>query len=75
MNKKRFLVCPKCGDRRFRIKNKANETIVVNVTYDKEISPITENEIVENYNLEELFCLGCSWSGSKNMLLKYLIIK
>ena len=74
MQKILFLVCPKCGARRFILKNKNDKSIVVNVTRKLEIIPINSNENIEGFNTEDLYCIGCSWVGSNLKLCKYLLI-
>jgi hypothetical protein len=74
MKKNNFLVCPKCGVRRFILKNKNDKSVVVNVTRNHEIIPINENDSIDNFNTEDLYCIGCSWVGSKLKLLKYMLI-
>lgn len=68
----RYLVCPQCGIIRFQVKNKAGESVVVQVTRDLELVPISPDTDLEGFDLDVLYCLGCSWKGSKNKLLKYL---
>lgn len=68
---KKFLVCPQCGIRRFYIYNENGEKLVVQVTFEKEIIPLNENQSIQGYNTEILYCLGCSWSGSIHSLVKY----
>lgn len=74
MNKIRFKVCPKCGARRFIIKNNEGKTIVVNVTVENEIIPINSDDKTDGFNTDDLHCVGCSWIGSKFKLLRYLLM-
>ncbi|MFW9596794.1 MAG: hypothetical protein ACMV0Y_02480 [Paludibacter sp.] len=67
----RKLLCPKCKIGRFRVRNTKGESIVVEVSELHEIIPIHEGVSLEGYNLDELFCLGCSWSGSAQKLVKH----
>jgi hypothetical protein len=68
----RFLVCPQCGIANFYVKNEKGERINVKVTRDLEIVLIDNTKNLEGFNLEELFCLGCSWHGKLSELKKYL---
>jgi len=74
MQKQHFLVCPKCGVRRFLLKNAKGETVLVNVTRSLEIVPVNENDNIEGFDTEKLYCVGCSWVGSKHKLIKYLLV-
>lgn len=65
------LLCPKCKIGRFRVKNEKGESVVVEVSETFEILPIYPDQSLEGFNLEELFCLGCSWSGSSRKLVKF----
>jgi len=69
----KFLVCPKCGIRRFMVKDSLGNTAVVQVTTDFEIVPVEKNQNLDGFDLEILYCLGCSWKGLKNKLIKYVV--
>ena len=68
----RFLVCPQCGIMRFMVKNGRGEGVVVQVTRDFELVPVNQGESLEGFNLDYLYCLGCSWKGTKNKLVRFL---
>lgn len=68
----RYLVCPQCGIIRFQVKNNAGQSVVVQVTRDYEIVAVREEESLSGFNLDILYCLGCSWKGSLHSLKKYL---
>lgn len=67
----RKLVCPQCKIQRFRIKNDKGESTVVTVTENFEIIPLNDNETLEGFDINTLYCLGCSWQGSAKKLVKY----
>lgn len=67
----KFLVCTQCGIANFYVKNAKGERLNVKVTRDLEIIPVNNLESMAGYNLEELFCLGCSWHGKITELKKY----
>lgn len=67
----RKLLCPKCKIPNLFLKNNVNERRLIYVLTDLTIVPTKENETLEDFNLEEIFCLGCSWSGSVNRLVRY----
>jgi hypothetical protein len=69
----RFLVCPECGATRFQVKNAFGESVVVQVASDYTVVPIHPDTSLEGFDLEIIYCLGCSWSGSPHKLIKYLI--
>ncbi len=62
------LLCPQCKIQRFRVRNQAGDSVVVTVTENLEIVPIHEGESLEGFDLDILYCLGCSWSGSVKKL-------
>jgi hypothetical protein len=68
----KFLVCPQCGIDRFFVLDKAGNRRLVKVTREYEIVPIDPDESLDGYDLNLLYCLGCSWKGTKNRLVKYL---
>lgn len=70
----RYLVCPQCGIIRFHVKNGVGASVVVQVTREFEVVPVNPEESLEGFNLEYLYCLGCSWKGNIKSLKKYLSI-
>jgi hypothetical protein len=64
------LYCPKCGVRRFFVKNPENLTRLVTVSNNNEIVPVNEYETLEGFDADFIHCLGCSWIGSKKDLIK-----
>jgi len=62
------LNCPQCKINRFRVKNDRDEYVVVTVSADYEILPLHPGVLLEGYNLDVLYCLGCSWKGSTKSL-------
>ena len=68
-----FLVCPQCGISRFYVLNKHGERLNVQVSMGFEIKPVSDRGAnIEGFNLDILYCLGCSWRGPKEKLIKYL---
>ena len=67
------MVCPQCGVAVFYVKNEKGERLNVKVTRDFEIVLVDKTKSLEGFDLEELFCLGCSWHGKKKELKKYFI--
>lgn len=68
----KYMLCPKCGIRRFFVKNISGETVVVQVTSNFDIVPVDEKQNLDGFDLEVLYCLGCSWKGRKEKLISYL---
>lgn len=70
----RYLVCPQCGISNFYVKNHQGEKLIVKVSGELDIVPVDKLKNLEAYNLEILYCLGCSWQGKvselKNILFK-----
>ena len=67
------MVSPQCGIANFFIKNDAEERLNVKVTRDLDIVLVNETNSLEGFDLNELFCLGCSWHGKITELKKYFI--
>ena len=67
----KFLKCPQCGISNFYLKDNSGNKLLVKVNYDFEIIPVNENETLDGFNLDEIFCLGCSWHGPIHKLKKY----
>lgn len=65
------LVCPQCKIAAMYVKNEAGERRLVYVTSEGEVVSKKEDESLEGFNLEEVFCLGCSWHGSPKRLVRY----
>lgn len=61
-------LCPQCKIHRFRVKNEKGESVVVIVNDNLEITPIHPEDSLEGFNLDVLYCLGCSWKGSTRSL-------
>lgn len=64
-------LCPQCKVGRFRVRNASGASIVVEVDADFNIKALHENESLDGFNLDDLFCLGCSWHGSAKKLMDY----
>ncbi|MDD3323399.1 MAG: hypothetical protein PHS59_18340 [Paludibacter sp.] len=62
------LKCPQCDIHRFFVKNDKEETRIVTVNEKYEVVLVHENESLDGFNLDLLFCLGCSWKGSPKSL-------
>ena len=62
------LLCPQCKIRRFYVLNAAGDRLVITVTEDQKLRPIHENESLDGFDTSVLYCLGCSWKGTVNML-------
>lgn len=65
------LVCPQCRIAAMFVKNDLNERRLVYVNENKEVVPKNPEESLEGFDLTTVYCLGCSWSGSPNKLVKY----
>jgi len=67
------MVCPQCGVAIFYVKNEKGERLNVKVTGKMEIVLVDKTKSLKGFNIEELFCLGCSWHGKLSELKKYFI--
>ena len=66
------LLCPQCKINRFRVKNEQGDSVVVTVNEFYELIPIHPEESLEGFNLDIIYCLGCSWKGSPKSLSQHL---
>ncbi len=57
-------LCPACGISALFVKNKLNERRAIYVTDTNEIVPNNPGESLEGFDLETIYCFGCSWSGT-----------
>lgn len=71
MTGKKHLKCPQCGISNFYVKDNQGNRLLVKVDLDLQIIPANPDAKIDGYNIEELFCLGCSWHGLKNKLKRY----
>jgi len=62
------LACPQCEVKRFFVKNENGESRLVTVNELLSVNPIHPDESLDGFDLDLLFCLGCSWSGSPKSL-------
>ena len=53
--------------------DKNGNVAIVQVTITHEIVPVDKNINLEDFDLDVLYCLGCSWKGRKNKLIRYLL--
>ena len=65
------LLCPQCKIASTYVKNALEERLLVYVNENKEIIPKNPEDSLEGFDLTVVYCLGCSWSGSPNKLVKY----
>lgn len=66
-----YLLCPKCKIRRFQVKDKSGNSRVVIVNSDRRIELVHHEETLDGFNIDNLHCLGCSWTGPASKLVKY----
>lgn len=66
----RKLVCPQCKIAGLYVKNPAGWRTLVYVLENGEVIPKYPLEDMEGFDLSVVYCLGCSWSGSPQRLVK-----
>lgn len=64
-------ICPQCKVANLYVKNQNGDIRLVYVDNNGEIKPKKQGEDLEGFNLSTVYCLGCSWSGSPQKLIKY----
>ncbi|HQB69564.1 MAG TPA: hypothetical protein P5564_07450 [Paludibacteraceae bacterium] len=57
-------VCPACSTTALYVTNALGERKAIYVTRDNEIIPTTPSDNLEGFDLETIYCFGCSWSGT-----------
>lgn len=67
----RKLVCPQCKIAAVYVKNKQGERLPVYVMENGEVVPKDPSASTDGFDLEEVFCLGCSWHGSPRRMPRY----
>ena len=65
----RKLLCPQCKVSALYVKNSGGERWSVYVTDDYRVVTRNEGESLEWFDLETVYCMGCSWSGSPRRLV------
>lgn len=64
-------ICPQCKIAAMYVKNQSGDRRLVYVTLDGEIVAKYPEESLDGFCLEEVYCLGCSWHGSPQRMLKH----
>lgn len=67
----RKLVCPQCKVAAVYVKNEKGDRLPVYVTNNGQIVPKDPKASLDGFNLEEVFCLGCSWHGNPRRMVRY----
>lgn len=67
----RKLVCPQCKVAAVYVKNEKGDRLPVYVTDNGQIVSKDPEASLDGFNLEEVFCLGCSWHGNPRRMVRY----
>lgn len=67
----RKLVCPQCKVAAVYVKNEKGDRLPVYVTDNGQIVPKDPEASLDGFNLEKVFCLGCSWHGNPRRMVRY----
>ncbi len=67
----RRRVCPQCKIPNFYVLNGSKERRLVFVTLDFPVVAAREKENLSGFDLETIYCLGCSWKGSPRRTTRY----
>lgn len=65
------MLCPQCKIAAMYVKNESGERRLVYVTEQAEVVPKNPEEMLDGFDISEVFCLGCSWHGSPKKLVRY----
>ena len=63
-------LCPKCQIPNFYLKGSGGDIMPVYITSDGKITPKRDGDTLDGYDVDTIYCLGCSWSGTVTTLLK-----
>lgn len=66
----RKLLCPQCKVPSMYVKNGRGERRAVYVTVEGGVVARTEGESLDGFDLDTVYCMGCSWSGSPKRLAR-----
>ena len=66
----RKKLCPKCQIPNFYLKGNGGDIMPVYITSDGVITPKRDGDTLDGYDIDTIYCLGCSWSGSVVALMK-----
>lgn len=66
----RKLLCPQCKVPVFYVKNGQGDRLPVYITDEGQVVPRVEGESLMGFNLDTVYCMGCSWSGSPRQLAR-----
>ncbi len=67
----RKMLCPQCKIAAMCIKNVKGERLLVYVMEGGVVVPKDPGQSLDGYDTSEVFCLGCSWHGSPQKLVRY----
>lgn len=67
----RKLVCPQCKIASMYVKNAQGDRLLVYVLKDGTIIPKDSTASIEGFELDEVYCLGCSWHGNPRRMSDY----
>ena len=67
----RKLVCPQCKIASMYVKNSKGERLPVYVTDEGKVVLKNSSKSSEGFDMEEVYCMGCSWHGSPRRLVRY----
>ena len=70
-NKNIYYLCTKNNSHEIFTMSTMRNPPFLQVTTDHVIIPVNEQDSLEGFDLETLYCLGCSWSGSPKSLKRY----
>lgn len=63
-------LCPQCKIAALYVKNEKGERRLIYVTAEGEVVPKYPDESLDGFDISEVFCLGCSWHGSPQRLVR-----
>lgn len=67
----RKLLCPQCRIAAMYVKNEAGDRLLVYVDEKGCVVPRNEGDSLDGFDLDTVYCLGCSWHGSPRKMVRY----
>lgn len=67
----RKKLCPQCKIAAMYVMNEQGVRRLVYVSSEGEVVAKNPEESLEGFDIDEIYCLGCSWHGSQNRMVNF----
>ena len=65
----KYRTCPQCGITNFYLKDNSGNMLLVKISADGKIIPKNPDANLNNFDINIIYCLGCSWEGTIDELV------